>query len=262
MREVLLVVALLAGCGGSDDPGVFIAGPAGAGGGTVASSSSSSASGGGGAGQGGAGGAPATCSDGTPKPCADGLVCAAPEDCDGTCFAGLCRCGTPQPSLTISHVRTRGNDLVEIYNPTSVPITTDATWSLEWAPLAFPAKYTAAPLGNHTIQPGAVLVVEGPAEPTCPDVTLAAGADVPNAGSVRLRRSEITVDAVCFFSAPEEAASLADVAFSCEGEPVANASGTGNGLARAPGGAEGPCSDLGSSALDFHVVSPSVPTCD
>lgn len=63
MREALLVVALLAGCGGSDDPGVFIAGPAGAGGGTVTSSSSSSASGGGGAG----GQAPQTCT--TAKDC-------------------------------------------------------------------------------------------------------------------------------------------------------------------------------------------------
>lgn len=259
MRDALLVVALLAGCGGSDDPGIFIAGPAGAGGGAVASSSSSATSGGGGAGQGGAGGAPATCSDGTPKPCADGLACAAHEDCDGTCFVGMCRCGTPQFSLTISHVRTRGSDLVEIYNPTSAPITTDPTWSLEWAPLAFPVKYAATSLPAFTLQPGAVLVVEGQGDPKCPDVTIAA--DVPDAGSVRLRRDGNTVDAVCFFSAPEEAADLANVAFSCEGEPAANATDTGDGIARAPGGAEGPCSDLGSSALDFHVVSPSVPSC-
>lgn len=210
----------------------------------------------------GTGGSPAACSDGTPKPCADGLACASAEDCEGTCFAGLCRCGAPQPSLTISHVRTRGNDLVEIYNPTSGPITTDATWSLEWAALAFPVKYTAIALPTFTIQPGAVLVVEGPAEPTCPDVTLAAGADVPDSGSVRLRRSGNTVDAVCFFSAPEEAAQLTDAAFTCEGPAAENAKDAGEGIARAPGGADGPCSDLGSSADDFHVVSPSVPACD
>jgi cysteine-rich repeat protein len=182
----------------------------------------------------------------------------------GTCTA---------TNLLISEIRSRGaggagDEFVELYNPTSTPVTLGATWKLEGRSNAA-ATYTARWTGSGKVIPAHghfLLASAGYTQMPAADQALSSG--VTDATSLRLTLSGAVVDAVCYaFDATSAAAfTMAGSTYTCEGTPVtinphnnATATNTDASIERKPGGAAGNCGDTGDNATDFAALMPSNP---
>ena len=239
----------------------------------------------------------ATCSDGVKdqtesdtdcggpcSACPTGEKCSTGADCQsGKCTAGVCA-----DVLVLSQVQTRGSnggndEFVEIYNPTSIPVTFSGGWSVTTRSAAgvtsdctvnmeavkffgqgqiIPAHHHILYVNNST--PGYDGAVPG-------DGTYTAG--INDASSLILRYNGTVVDALCFYIDSTTRSTLATCStgasppYTCEGTPISNlphdntTGGTSNtdvSLERRPGGAQGNGMDTGDSTADF--VSRTSPT--
>jgi cysteine-rich repeat protein len=177
-----------------------------------------------------------------------------------TIVANLCQ----TTHLVISEIRSRGpagaaDEFVELYNPTTSPVTLDATWKLEARSNAT-GSYSARWAGSGKVIPahGHFLIAgTGYVQSPAADEALTTG--VTDATSLRLVHSSATVDAVCYgFDATSTAVYTTDATYTCEGTPVSNNphnnSGSGDGsVERLPGGSAGNCTDTGVNSADFAV---------
>jgi hypothetical protein len=174
--------------------------------------------------------------------------------------------------LVISEVRSRGaggasDEFIELYNPTSSPVTLDANWTLQ-SRSATGTTYSTRWKGAGGVIPahGHFLIVglaytQSPAK----DASLSSG--ITDAASIILRQGTTTIDALCYaYDATTQAAF--DATFQCAGTPVSNlphdnqSSTTSNvdvSIERKPGGAGGNCTDTGDNAADFATTTPATP---
>jgi hypothetical protein len=214
------------------------------------------------------------CGGGTCKKCSSGEGCSANGDCDtGKCTSGKCA-----DVLVVSQVQTRGDaggndEFVELYNPTSVPVTFDATWVLKArSAITTSNPCTANSLAERFAGAGQVIPPHGHIlyvnntvppynGPTPGDGTYTIG--VPDAASVVLLHGNAVVDALCFYYDATTQSTLAtcSAAYTCEGTPVLNPhdnmsdSNMDASLERRPGGAQGNATDTGNSSADFQTNS-------
>lgn len=232
----------------------------------------------------------ATCTDGVKNqtetdvdcgggcaPCAIGQGCSVVGDCQaGACQSNVCVCSGTH--LLLSEIRSRGansafDELVELYNPTSAPVTLDATWKIE-ARSSSAASYKAEWTGSGEVIPahGHLLIIGNTyaQQPAGDNVPGASDIGITDAASVRLVQGAVTIDAVCYyFSAGTLNDYAVGVGFDCEGTPVSNSphNNTTNGasnsdvsIERKPGGlALGNCVDSGDSAADWQTAAPANP---
>lgn len=200
------------------------------------------------------------------KTCAVGKQCMANTDCQsGRCANNLCA-----DVLLISQVQTRGDngasdEFVELYNPTDVAVTFDASWTLLARNAAgtctsntLVSRFTGA---GQVIPAHRHLLYVNPAAyngPTPGDGTFATG--IPDGASVVLEHASNVVDALCFYynSATQTALTACATAYICEGTPAFNPHNDSSGtnvdasLERKPGGALGNMTDTGDNATDFY----------
>jgi hypothetical protein len=173
--------------------------------------------------------------------------------------------------LVISEIRSRGpggaaDEFVELYNPTSAPITLDPSFSLQnrgSGALTYATRWTGAgetiPAHGHFLIAGS-----GYTQSPAPDAKLA-GALTSDSASVLLAQGFTTIDAVCFFFDSTSLFIINNGFYTCEGMPVDNphddATGTDTdkSLERRPGGGLGNCTDTDDSASDFAIRSPAKP---
>ncbi len=219
---------------------------------------------------------------GTCPVCATGQHCAVPADCAADlCTSGICA------GLVLSQVRTRGlgggnDEIVELYNPTTVPMTFDATWSV-----AAQAASSATCAGGYATRytPTSPFKVVGPHQ----HVLLANSNNVTCRIGDRARRhvhhrhhrrgvsvvlartiggSPTAVDALCFYydTASENAFSITSCQYICEGTPVSNLphnnTSSGNvdqSLERKGGGALGNLQQTFDNLTDWKTTAPSDP---
>lgn len=174
--------------------------------------------------------------------------------------------------LVISEIRSRGagganDEFVELYNPTSSPVTLDSTWKIEGRSNAT-GSFSARWAGSGKVIPahGHFLVAyTGYTQQPAADAALTSG--ITDATAVRLVQSGTTVDIVCYgFDAASTAVFSSDATYGCEGTPVTtnphnNATSTNAdaSIERKPGGASGNCTDTGNNAADFLVSTPANP---
>jgi hypothetical protein len=184
--------------------------------------------------------------------------------------------------LVISQVQSRGDaggndEFVEIYNPTSIPVTFDASWVVK-ARSALGGLAACASNSLATRFTGAGLVIPGhghilyvnntvPAYngPTPGDSTYTIG--VPDAAAVVLLHGNVVVDALCFyFDQPtQDTLTMCPAAYPCEGTPALNphnntsSSNVDKSLERLPGGAMGNTVNTSNNMNDFAVATPSDP---
>jgi hypothetical protein len=209
--------------------------------------------------------------------CALGKGCQVGGDCaSGGCFSGSCAA-----RLVISEIRSRGpggptDDFIELYNPTNVPVTLDASWALTARSAIGPCAMNAPVLKflgvGQVVQPHRHFLLAGAGYTQMPvkDAVLFNG-DLLDAGAVRLVHGDLVVDTVCYaFDAPTQAALLGCASpYVCEGTPVNNlphdgsasaASNANTSIVRKPGGAGGSTVDTNDNASDFlSAVSPATP---
>lgn len=168
----------------------------------------------------------------------------------------------------ISEIRSRGpggagDEFIELYNPTSSPITLDATWKIDGRKPGS-ASYTTRWTGGGKVIPAHGHFLLGGtnyAGPPAADEKLSSG--VTDTTSVRLINNMTTIDTVCYY-ATNAAATDFDASFSCKGTPVSNAPHTDNAGATSDVDASiermnGNCADTGDNASDFASQMPSTP---
>jgi hypothetical protein len=213
------------------------------------------------------------CGGGGCSACASGKTCAVAGDCaSGKCTAGKCA-----DVLLISQVQTRGSnqgadEFVEIYNPTAVSVTFDATWSIKvrsatgglatCAGAGVTVKFSG---GGQVIPPHHHLLYVNTATPgydgpTAGDGTYTVG--ITDASSVMLFHAATVIDALCFYydAATQGTLTGCSTPYICEGAPISNlphnnnsttASNVDGSLERKPGGALGNTQDTDDNASDF-----------
>jgi hypothetical protein len=178
----------------------------------------------------------------------------------------------PLDHLVISEVRSRGpaggsDEFVELYNPSDVPVTLDATWILE------ARSSTAGSYGTRWTGTGKVIPAHGhfliasSAYVQMPAADEALSAGITDATSLLLTRTGLVVDALCYgFDVSFVALIAGDGTYTCEGTPVSNnphdnavTSNTDASLERRPGGTGGSTQDTGDNATDFQVTAPAQP---
>lgn len=205
-------------------------------------------------------------------PCAIGQDCLIAGDCvNNNCGAGnVCACtGT---HLMISEVRTRGADggndeFMEIYNPTDVGVTIDDTWTLEMRSNSAPSyqlRWTGpvvavtVPSHGHYLITRSEGVAGGYTPPPVGNGALTIG--TTDASSVVLKQNGTTIDAVCFYTTPDELSDFMMGTHVCEGTPILRGGANiDTSIERLPGGALGNCTDTGDSANDWQITTPSNP---
>jgi cysteine-rich repeat protein len=173
--------------------------------------------------------------------------------------------------LLISEIRSRGaggaaDEFVELYNPTSAPVTLDATWKLEGRSNAA-SSYTSRWTGTgKVVPPHGHFLVAGTAYTEMPAADEALSTGITDATSIRLSQSGTVVDAVCYaFDAASKAPFTTDPTYTCEGMPATNphdnttATNTDASIERLPGGALGNCTDTGDNASDLATIMPAAP---
>ena len=210
--------------------------------------------------------------------CDFGQTCDAAGDCStGACTLAACACqpGCACDHLVLSQLRSRGaagaaDEFIEIYNPTSKPVTIDSAWTID-ARSTGTVNFTTRYLGTGGIVPahGHFLVTGSSyAGAAKSDAALTTG--IKDAGSARLLKSGAVIDQVCYSYNAATAAELVDVAksFGCKGTPVSNlphndgtsgASNTDVAVERKPGGAAGNCGSTGDDATDWASLTPADP---
>jgi hypothetical protein len=179
----------------------------------------------------------------------------------------------PTEHLVLSEIRSRGpggagDEFVELYNPTMMPVTLDASWKVE-ARSATAQSYGTRWTGTGIdVPPHGHLLLGGAGyaqEPLADDVMIAFG--IADAGSVRLTRDGQVIDAVCYYHDKDTLAALGS-GYDCEGTPVSNlphddsSAGQSNSdvsFERKPGGAAGACQDTGDNVADFAAAKPANP---
>lgn len=184
------------------------------------------------------------------------------------------RSGPDAGSLTtvvISEVRSRGlgggsDEFVELYNPSTDPVTLDTSWTLV-ARSDTAAAYSARWTGSGKILPGrGHFLIAGSAYTQQPaaDETLLTG--ITDATALQLSRAGRVVDTVCYgFDATTLMVFTGDATYGCEGMPAMNAHDNTTGtnvddsLERKPGGAAGNGQDTNDNATDFAALTPSSP---
>jgi hypothetical protein len=193
-------------------------------------------------------------------------------------------------SLLISEIQSRGtgggnDEFIELYNPTSVSVTFDSTWTIAarsgagtCVTNAQAIRYTGT---GQVIGPHRHLLLTN----SVGYDGLAVGDDtymiaLNDTSSVVLNHGTTVIDAVCYYI---DASSLANLtscpgaAYTCEGAPVSNlphdnstagSSNTDVTIERKPGGAAGNGTDTGNSSADFisgraanaqNLTSPATP---
>ena len=193
-------------------------------------------------------------------------------------------------TLLISEVQTRGSaggndEFVEIYNPGSVAVSFDSTWTIAarsavgtCAGNAQAIRYTGT---GQVVGPHRHLLLTNSAGydgAAVGDDTYSTG--INDASSLVLYKGTTVIDAVCFYVDPATLANLAacpGAAYTCEGTPVTNlphnngTSGLSNTdvtIERKPGGSSGNGTDSGDNSSDFspatianpqNLTSPAVP---
>lgn len=211
------------------------------------------------------------------SPCALGQTCSIGGDCQlGKCQTNTCVCTGNH--LVLSEIRSRGaasafDEIVELYNPTDLPITLDNTWVLE-SRSSSAGSYKVEWTGAGEVIPahGHFLIVGGTyADAAVPDnAPTATDIGLTDAASVRISQNGSVIDAVCYYFS---AATLNDFTtglnFSCEGTPVSNsphnnttsvASNSDVSIERKPGGlALGNCIDTDDNAADWQTSTPANP---
>jgi hypothetical protein len=181
--------------------------------------------------------------------------------------------------LVISEVGTRGtggasDEFIELYNPTASPVVLDNSWRIE-ARSNSATTYSPRWVGSgRTIPARGHFLIGGTAYLTMPAADEAMSTGITDAMSLRLTRSGVVVDAVCYaFDAASAMPFTSDVTYTCEGAPVNNphnntsGSNTAISIERKPGSPNGNCTDTQSSASDFLTAtsnpesstSPTVP---
>lgn len=210
-------------------------------------------------------------------PCLLGQHCNVTADC----AAGACVGGTCESVLYVSEVRSHGkngnghaDELVELYNPGSLPVTLDATWVLMirnanggcqdmgyGIPLYVGAGQVIPPHG-HTLFTGS-----GYAQSPASDGTLLNSGGyggVHDAGAITLLHQGKLVDTVCYYTsqATLDALQVCASPYACAGTPIDNAQALGGvdvSFSRKPGGVLGNGQMTGDNAADFAVVMPANP---
>jgi len=203
------------------------------------------------------------------RSCVVGQQCIAGSDCQtGKCTNGVCA-----DQLVISQVQTRGSaggndEFVELYNPTEVPVTFDASWTLAvrnaslglatCATTTLAARFTGS--GQVILPHGHLLFVTSSYNGvTSGDATY--GISITDAASMVLEHDSTVADALCFYSDASSQATLSTCpsAYTCESAPVLNphdnSSGTNSdaSITRKPGGTGGNMLDTNDNASDFYA---------
>jgi len=243
---------------------------------TATSTTSTSSTGGGGGGTGGG-----SCFDGKKNGGETDLDCGGPDcpgckigqDCvDGTdcvttkCGATKCVCND---HLVISEVRSRGlsgaaDEFVEIYNPTSAPVTLDPLWKIESRNAGGSVYATRWTGSGETIPAYGHFLVAGSAYTQLPveDASLTSG--ITDESSVRLKQDTVVVDAICYCGMGSgNCNAFTQVGYSCEMNPMVNPNASGAdddvGMERKAGGTQGNCVDTINSLNDFVAITPAKP---
>jgi len=185
----------------------------------------------------------------------------------GTTGGGAGGGSAPNDTLVINQVQTRGDgggndEFVELHNPGNTPVTFDSTWAIAFRSATGTCstntesdRYTGA--GQIVPAHGYLLLANsGFSGSVAPDGFYSLG--LVDSGSLVLRRSGVTVDALCFQfdTATLGALTTCSPAFVCEGTPPLNshdnttASNQETGLLRR--------GDSPDNSADFSV-SPSNP---
>lgn len=211
---------------------------------------------------------------GSCSPCATGQACAMNSDCQsGKCAGNVCA-----DVLLLSEIRTRGSaggsdEIIEIYNPTSVAVTFDNTWEV-WGRNAVTAPCNA--LAKRITGAGQVIPPHGHllfVSSTYDDGVTSDGTyntGLVDAAQVVLLKGGALQDSVCFYYNPTTQANLTCTTppamwFPCNGAGVDNLphnNSTGNfdvGIERKPGGALGNGQDTDDDAADWVGNVPSTP---
>jgi len=178
--------------------------------------------------------------------------------------------GSPQ-NLLISEVRSRGvgggaDEFVELYNPSTDPVTLDASWTLDArsdTATAYSARWTGKgkiiPAHGHFLISGSAYTQQPAA-----DESLLTG--ITDATALRLSRAGSMVDVLCYgFDATTLMVFSGDATYACEGMPAMNAHDNTTGtnvdesIERKPGGVAGNSQDTNDNATDFAALTPSNP---
>jgi cysteine-rich repeat protein len=178
--------------------------------------------------------------------------------------------GCAATGLLISEIRSRGDggasdEFIELYNPTTSPVTLDSTWKVEARSNAA-SSYTSRWTGTGKTIPahGHFLIASaGYTQSPAADEALSTG--LTDAMSVRLSHSGTVVDAICFaFDVTSMMPfTAAGTTYTCEGTLVTNphnnttVTSTDASIERKPGGAAGNCVDTNDSAADFATLAPA-----
>lgn len=227
---------------------------------------------------------------GTPCSQGSGTVCNGAGTCVQCLTSAHCQSGQTcsnnvcsQPIvLLISQIQTRGSnggndEFVEIYNPTSAPITFDSTWSVSTRSAVGTCAGNTETVrfsGSGQVIPahGHLLFVNNSAPayngPVSGNATYATG--IVDAASVVLKKNNVAMDAICFYydAATQNNLLNCSVPYTCEGAPVSNlphnntTAGLSNSdasLERRPGGAGGNATDTNVSANDFVSLATATP---
>ena len=155
------------------------------------------------------------------------------------------------------------DDFIELYNPTSTPVTLDSSWKLE-ARSNTAATYGTRWTGTDEVIPahGHYLVTgESYADLPPGDGKLSSG--ITDATSIKLTQSGAVIDAVCYaFSLTTSTPFTTDATYTCEGTPADNSAHDNSGATDVDVSIErkgGNCTDTGNNAADFIVQSPATP---
>ena len=206
--------------------------------------------------------------------CEVGQACAVGGDCDsGKCTTDVCT-----EALLISEVRSRGtagadDEFIELYNPSSVAVTTDATWRVVTREAPGGGNCNNNPDASTWIGSGEVIPPHGHLLIGGADYDGSVAADVTavaafiDSASVRVEHGAVVVDALCFNfnQATQDQLALCPIPYVCEGpsitNPHDNTAGTDDdsSLERRPGGSGGNATDTGDSSADFGEITPSSP---
>jgi len=184
--------------------------------------------------------------------------------------------------LYISQVKSRGmnggnDEWIEIYNPGSLSVTFDNTWSVsarsaavtaaQCATTAYAVRFTGSgqtiPSHGHILFANVAGFSESATTPA--DGTYATG--VPDAASIVLFHSGTAEDALCFYydASTQATLSCAGSPFTCSGTPVMNphnnttGTDTNQSLERKPGGAGGNGINTNNNAADFQTQATADP---
>jgi len=177
----------------------------------------------------------------------------------------------PPPNLLISEVRSRGvggatDEFVEMYNPSTDPVTLDASWTLDGRSDAS-KSYSARWVGTGKIIPAHghfLLTGSGYAQQPAADESLSTG--ITDATALRLSRTGVVMDVLCYGSdATTLMVFVNDPTYACEGTPTMNVhdnttgTNTDKSIERKPGSRAGNGQDTNDNATDFAALTPSNP---